>query len=182
MSEKVINDINSNGSELRKNCTNELDSCPDVSLNEQNDGINTECDGQTEHNNEPNAQEIPALKTEGECSEIEQLLKTELIKITAEYEACLERENELTTKLQKIDFQTVKVAELEILNEELREQLNESLKECGSLKQDLEKYVYDNLLQDNLLQNINQIVSEVAVISVPRLYYNIPKFCTFKPV
>ena len=145
MSEKVSNDVNGNGSDLRKNCTNELDSCPDVNLNDQNDDINTECDGQTERNNYPSVQEMPAVETDIETSEVEQLLKTELIKITDEYEACVERENELRAKLQKIDFQTVKVAELEILNEELREQLNESLKECGSLKQDLEKYVHDIL-------------------------------------
>ena len=143
MSEKVINDINSNGSETHKNCTDEVDSCSDVKGNDQsesdiNDDINTENNGQTEHNL-ANNQECSTLKTEGQISETEQLLKTELIKIKTEYEACLERENELSTKLQKIDFQTVKVAELEILNEELREQLNESLKECGSLRQDLEK-------------------------------------------
>lgn len=139
MSETVINDINSNGSELHKNCTDETGSCSDIGATEQSDDINAENNGQTEHDNMANSQEIPSLKTENQTSETEQELKTQLIKIKTEYRACLERESELSTKLQKIDFQTVKVAELEILNEELREQLNESLKECGSLKQDLEK-------------------------------------------
>jgi hypothetical protein len=142
MSETVRNDLNSNGSELHKNCTNETGSCSDIRANEQSDDINAENNGQTEHDNMANSQEneeIPSLKTEKQTVETEQELKTELVKIKTEYKACLERESELSTKLQKIDFQTVKVAELEILNEELREQLNESLKECGSLKQDLEK-------------------------------------------
>jgi predicted RNase H-like nuclease (RuvC/YqgF family) len=141
MSEKVVNDINSNGSELDKNCTDEVVSGPDiVPSNAQSDNVNAENNSQTDHNL-ANTRELSPLKTDGQISETEKLLKTELIKIKAEYEACLERENELSTKLHKIDFQTVKVAELEILNEELREQLNESLKECGSLKQELQKYV-----------------------------------------
>ncbi|CAB4008727.1 Hypothetical predicted protein [Paramuricea clavata] len=146
MSETVRNDINSNGSELHKNCTDETGSCSDIRANEQSDDINAENNGQTEHDNMANSQEneeIPSLKTEKQTSETEQELKTELIKIKTEYKACLERESELSTKLQKIDFQTVKVAELEILNEELREQLNESLKECGSLKQDLENVIQE---------------------------------------
>ena len=141
MSEQVINDINSNGTELHKNCTDQVDSGSDIEANNaQTDDVNTENNGPTDHNL-ANTQELLPLKKENQISETERLLKTELIKIKAEYETCLERENELSTKLHKIDFQTVKVAELEILNEELREQLNESLKECGSLRQELENVV-----------------------------------------
>ncbi len=69
MSEKVINDINSNGSETHKNCTDEVDSCSDAKGNDQseldiNDDINTENNGQTEHNL-ANNQECSTLKDRG---------------------------------------------------------------------------------------------------------------------
>ena len=139
MSEKTTNDINSNGSELHEKLEGVSSSFDNKKGNEHNNDINAENDGEIDPGNVTNTQETPSIKKEDKTSRTEQLLKTELIKIRADYTACLEREQDLSSKLQKIDFQTVKVAELEILNEELREQLNESLKECGCLKQDLEK-------------------------------------------
>ncbi|XP_028391499.1 coiled-coil domain-containing protein 186-like [Dendronephthya gigantea] len=140
MSEEVINDINSNGSDVQKNCTDKMDS--DIKVSKKDQSFDENIDP-TEHNNLSNCNEITSLKTDEQTSEKEHELKRELIRIKAELKASSERENELSTKLQKIDFQTVKVAELEILNEELREQLNDSLKECGCLKRDLENVIQE---------------------------------------
>ena len=114
-----------------------MDSYSDVNVSRK-DRSGDEND-QTDHSSLSNCHEVTSLKTEEQTSEKEHKLKTELMRVKAELKASLDRESELSTKLQKVDFQTVKVAELEILNEELREQLNDSLKECGCLKQDLEK-------------------------------------------
>lgn len=77
--------------------------------------------------------------TEYSLSDDERFRK-DFLKLKADYNASLEREHELSIKLQKFDSQTVQIAELEILNEELREQLNDSLKECADLGKDLERY------------------------------------------
>lgn len=144
MSDEVRNGTTSNESEFHESIVDQGDLCSNRKPHEQSDNdINGENNDQSQNNIaiHNDQEKVLSSKTGGQISEREQKLRTELLKIQADCDASLEREKELATKLQKIDFQTVKVAELEVLNEELREQLNESLKECGSLKQDLKKYV-----------------------------------------
>lgn len=94
--------------------------------------------------------------TEYSLSDDERFRK-DFLKLKADYNASLEREHELSIKLQKFDSQTVQIAELEILNEELREQLNDSLKECADLGKDLESVIQE---KKDLQTTFDAIVKE----------------------
>ena len=75
-----------------------------------------------------------------EASTENERLRKDLAKLKGDLKASLGRENELSIKLQKFDLQTVQIAELDILNEELRDQLNDALKNCTDLSEKLERY------------------------------------------
>ena len=135
MSEQIVNDINSNGADFDKTSMENTESCSDLEANDKNDA---EHDGTIGLGNVSSTQEVSILKR-GDLASDTDKIKRELVRLKAEHKASLERENELSKRVQKFHSQTVQIAELEILNEELREQLNDSLKECGCLKQDLER-------------------------------------------
>lgn len=135
MSESINNDINLNETDLEKSTVENFDISSEKLSNDQSVDAMV-CDSERE--NFCKSQETSPCERD-ESIKNERSLKDELEKIKLDYEDCRQRENDLNEELRKVDFQTVKVAELEILNEELREQLNESLKECCTLREDLTK-------------------------------------------
>ena len=136
-------DVNGNGSNGFGTCEENGEDDPSTSdVGEDRDVIVSTETVKEDIHGQANETEGQNTFTQSSSSDVKSL-KKDLSKLKADYRASLEREDELSIKLKKFDLQTVRIAELDILNEELREQLNESLKECAGLRKDLERYEQD---------------------------------------